>query len=341
MIYADKQYFYRKDAQGNIVAILDSDGNLVVKYVYDAWGNHAVIDANGQDIVNMQHIGNLNPFRYRSYYYDTETGLYYLQTRYYDPELGRFISQNSIEYADYESVNGLNLYAYCGNNPVMYVDPSGMKAKWYEIWKKDWWVQAGKVVGGIVLAAVGVAITSSTLLPAMASPLFAVAAEFGLTLSLYGAALVGSVFNSAIESDMSAIGWNPYNTNADNAAKAQVMSFYKGVSVIRISGMGGSMSLGVIFFDKSQDVEVLKHERGHTNQLMTLGIMNYLLRIGVPSVVKNGDNTPWELSASIWGGSTLLANGASKVQRRNAFLYLALAAIPIVNIGNYFWAGLY
>ncbi len=312
----------------------------MVKYIYDCWGNHAVIDANGQDIVNMQHIGNLNPFRYRGYYYDTETGLYYLQTRYYDPELGRFISQDSIEYADYESVNGLNLYAYCGNNPVMYVDPSGMKAKWYEIWKKDWWVQAGKVVGGIVLAAVGVAITSSTLLPAMASPLFAVAAEFGLTLSLYGAALVGSVFNSAIESDMSAIGWNPYNTNADNAAKAQVMSFYKGVPVIRISGMGGSMSLGVIFFDKSQDVEVLKHERGHTNQLMTLGIMNYLLRIGIPSVAKNGDNTPWELSASMWGGSTL-ANGASKVQRRNAFLYLALAAIPIVNIGNYFWAGLY
>lgn len=61
MIYADKQYFYRKDAQGNIVAILDRDGNIVVKYIYDCWGNHAVIDANGQDIVNMQHIGNLNP----------------------------------------------------------------------------------------------------------------------------------------------------------------------------------------------------------------------------------------------------------------------------------------
>lgn len=137
VIYADKQYFYRKDAQGNIIAILDSDGNLVVKYVYDAWGNHAVIDGNGQDIVNMQHIGNLNPFRYRSYYYDTETGLYYLQTRYYDPELGRFISQDSIEYADYESVNGLNLYAYCGNNPVMYVDPDGTKPKWWE------WILSG------------------------------------------------------------------------------------------------------------------------------------------------------------------------------------------------------
>ena len=67
----------------------------------------------------------MNPFRYRSYYYDTETELYYLQTRYYDPELGRFISQDSIEYADPETINGLNLYAYCGNNPVMNVDPTG------------------------------------------------------------------------------------------------------------------------------------------------------------------------------------------------------------------------
>ncbi|MDE6850227.1 MAG: RHS repeat-associated core domain-containing protein [Clostridia bacterium] len=58
-------------------------------------------------------------------YYDTETGLYYLQTRYYDPELGRFISQDSIEYADPETINGLNLYAYCDNNPVMNVDPTG------------------------------------------------------------------------------------------------------------------------------------------------------------------------------------------------------------------------
>ncbi len=67
----------------------------------------------------------MNPFRYRSYYYDTETELYYLQTRYYDPEIGRFISQDSIEYADPETINGLNLYAYCANNPVMNIDPTG------------------------------------------------------------------------------------------------------------------------------------------------------------------------------------------------------------------------
>ena len=123
--YNNVQYFYRRDAQGNIIAILDSTGNVVVEYKYDAWGNHEVIDTNGNKITVATHIGNLNPFRYRGYYYDTETGLYYLQTRYYDPEVGRFISRDSIEYADPETINGLNLYAYCGNNPVNFFDLFG------------------------------------------------------------------------------------------------------------------------------------------------------------------------------------------------------------------------
>ena len=97
----------------------------MVRYIYDAWGNHAVVDANGNDIEDMSHIGNVNPFRYRGYYYDAETGLYYLQTRYYDPETGRFISQDSIDYARNNTVNGLNLYCYCLNNPIKYVDFSG------------------------------------------------------------------------------------------------------------------------------------------------------------------------------------------------------------------------
>ncbi len=111
--------------QENIIALLDSSGSVVVQYVYDAWGNHAVLDANGADIADASHIGNRNPFRYRGYYYDTETELYYLQTRYYDPETGRFITIDGIEYLDPKTINGLNLYAYCGNNPVMNVDPTG------------------------------------------------------------------------------------------------------------------------------------------------------------------------------------------------------------------------
>ena len=84
-----------------------------------------VYNAAGAQNSDATFIGNVNPFRYRGYYYDTETGLYYLQTRYYDPVICRFISRDSIEYADPESINGLNLYAYCGNNPVMNVDPNG------------------------------------------------------------------------------------------------------------------------------------------------------------------------------------------------------------------------
>ena len=104
-------------------ALLDNSGNVVVRYVYDAWGNHAVLNSDGTDCESG--IGVLNPFRYRGYFYDVETGLYYLQTRYYDPETGRFITIDGIEYLDPETINGLNLYAYCGNNPVMYTDPTG------------------------------------------------------------------------------------------------------------------------------------------------------------------------------------------------------------------------
>ncbi|MDE6442403.1 MAG: hypothetical protein K2L12_06615 [Clostridia bacterium] len=116
--YNGTAYVYRKDVQGNIIAILDSSGNIVVQYKYDAWGYHTVSGSNTT-------LGNLNPFRYRSYYFDTETKLYYLKSRYYDPETGRFLNMDSIDYADPETINGLNLFAYCNNNPVMNVDTTG------------------------------------------------------------------------------------------------------------------------------------------------------------------------------------------------------------------------
>lgn len=149
---------YRKDIQGNIIAILDSNGNLIVKYKYDAWGNHKLLDASGNVIIDASHIGNLNPFRYRSYYYDTETKLYFLKTRYYDPEIGRFINMDSIDYADPETINGLNLYAYCNNNPVMNVDPEGTWS-WGKFWEGVGRIALGigAVVAGALVLASGVA----------------------------------------------------------------------------------------------------------------------------------------------------------------------------------------
>ena len=107
-------YFYIRDVLGNIIGILNNSGVIVSKFDYDAFGN--IINQTGSVISN---------FRYKGYYYDTETQLFYCNSRYYSPELCRWISPDSIEYLDPQSINGLNLYCYCMNNPINKYDPSG------------------------------------------------------------------------------------------------------------------------------------------------------------------------------------------------------------------------
>ena len=167
--YNDQLYLYITDGQGNVIALIDTNGNEVVQYRYDAWGNHAVVDGNGNEITSATHIGNLNPFRYRGYYYDTETGLYFLQTRYYDPEVGRFLNRDSVNYADPQTINGLNLYAYCGNDPVMYTDPYGT-TEWWE------WLVGGFVVAGLV---VGTILTSGAVAAVFAGAAIGGAISYG------------------------------------------------------------------------------------------------------------------------------------------------------------------
>ena len=118
--YNNDYYVYAKNLQGDIVEIYDNAGNVVTKYVYDAWGN--IISITGS---LASTVGAVNPFRYRGYYWDSETGFYWLQTRYYDPATGRFINADSYLF---ENIQGFNLYAYCYNNPVMYVDYDGEDA---------------------------------------------------------------------------------------------------------------------------------------------------------------------------------------------------------------------
>ena len=98
---------------------------MVAKYEYDAWGNVLTVsNASNQAITDPNHIANLNPFRYRSYYYDSESGLYYLMSRYYDPVTHRFVNADGY----FQSGDGIldtNMNAYCRNNPIMYYDPTG------------------------------------------------------------------------------------------------------------------------------------------------------------------------------------------------------------------------
>ena len=126
-VYNGTPYAYIRNPFGDVIQIRDYNGNVLAKYAYDAWGNHKVLNANGSENTSPDFIGNVNPFRYRGYYYDVETKLYYLINRYYDPEVGRFISPDHIGYMaeQMEQLNGCNLYAYCLNNPVMGVDPEG------------------------------------------------------------------------------------------------------------------------------------------------------------------------------------------------------------------------
>ena len=111
------QFMYRKNLFGDVTAIYQGT-TKVAEYVYDAWGNCTVT-------TNVNGYGTRNPIRYRGYYWDNDLNMYYLLTRYYDPQTGRFINADTPEYLKPTKINGLNLYAYCGNNPVMNVDPSG------------------------------------------------------------------------------------------------------------------------------------------------------------------------------------------------------------------------
>ena len=120
-----QSYFLRRNLFQDVTHIYDLNGNLVASYLYDAWGNHQVFDANGVENTNADFIGNINPIRYRGYYFDVETNLFYCNSRYYSSELCRFLIPDSIEYLDPESIHGLNLYCYCKNNPIMLVDSSG------------------------------------------------------------------------------------------------------------------------------------------------------------------------------------------------------------------------
>jgi len=126
MYYNNVLYYFRKNLQGDVTGIYNASGNIIAQYEYTPYGAIlAITDANGNDIsANATHIANINPIRYRGYYYDIETGFYYLQSRYYDPGVGRFINADAFVSTGQGFV-GNNMFAYCGNNPIRRVDEYG------------------------------------------------------------------------------------------------------------------------------------------------------------------------------------------------------------------------
>lgn len=119
IVYNGIPYYFHRNLQDDIIAIVDKTGSTVARYTYDAWG--ACISVSGNN-----GIATINPFRYRGYYCDVETGYYYLQTRYYDPTTGRFLNSDDTKYlGTTDSAVGFNLFSYCDNNPVNRSDVNG------------------------------------------------------------------------------------------------------------------------------------------------------------------------------------------------------------------------
>ena len=129
MIYKHGQttelYYYVLNAQGDVIALLNANGALVASYNYGAWGNYSVHDKDGKKTTDATFIGHINPLRYRGYYYDRETRLYYLQSRYYDFANCRFINADTFATTDANGFLSANMFAYCENNPVGNSDPNG------------------------------------------------------------------------------------------------------------------------------------------------------------------------------------------------------------------------
>ena len=120
--------------QGDIVEILDSGYNRVVSYEYDSWGNILSIkDSQGNEITDNMHIGLINLFRYRGYYYDNETKWYYLNSRYYNPEWERFLNADFRLLQD-STLLGNNLYLYTANNLVNRFNLVGNS--WNSFWNR-------------------------------------------------------------------------------------------------------------------------------------------------------------------------------------------------------------
>ena len=180
-------------------------GALVGEYEYDAWGN--LLNEPESDVLLW------GPFRYRGYYYDTSIGLYYLNSRYYDPETGRFLNEDLVSCLDPETIGGINPYAYCGNNPVMGYDPEGT-------WN---WNAFGLIVAIFASAVVGVVLT---VLPG------------GIVGAFFGGAAIGFATSATenLVSQVSTNGWE--NVDYGRAWK-------EGFVGTVVGAVGGLFSYGI------------------------------------------------------------------------------------------------
>ena len=220
--YNGNYYYYLRNAQNDIVKLIDKTGATVVEYTYDSWGK--LLSTSGS---LASTLGKNNPFRYRGYVYDEETGFYYLQSRYYNPEVGRFISSDVL-LSTGQGVLGHNAYAYCLNDPMNMSDETGMWPSWA---KKN--VAAVAVVAVVATVA---AITVATAGAGTAAAVIAVGAVKGAAIGMASGAAMGAE-TGALSHRVSTGSWNGAGTAALNGMGNGALS---GAVTGAITGAAGS-----------------------------------------------------------------------------------------------------
>jgi len=241
-------YNIRLVRENDFVAIANEYGDLVAEYTYDAWG--CVLYTNEY---THNNIGYVNPIRYRSYYYNGETGFYYLNSRYYDPAIGRFINPDDVSLlganGDFAS---LNLYAYCGNNPVARADDGG------EFWGTITGAIFGAIGGAIGAALENKNIFAGAAIGAATGALSGLAVDLsiatgglaGIAIAAAGGALssiVEDVSNNIVNNDDFDLGEIAFN--AGFSAFANVVSFGMGLDGVKT----GAKSIGQAFKNTAQN----------------------------------------------------------------------------------------
>ena len=278
----DHYYYVTTNMQGDVLGIYTAAGVLLASYEYDAWGNCTVTTHNAN-----YTIGDLNPIRYRGYYYDTETGFYYCNSRYYDPEIGRWINADGVIAGVGGDVKGYNLFAYCMNNPVNMSDPSGGWPSWNDI-KVGFKKVVNWVDNNIIQPVVG-----------FVKDIAEDINNFDLNNESEEKVLESNYFSSYK-------GVPVIRTNGDR------------------SGSFGAIFLTRETNNRSNPEDVIRHEYGHTKQLEQLGIVNYALCIGLPSWQQWGTgeyySKPWEITADVYGGVQSRNHSQSNIDRGFAYL---------------------
>ena len=216
--YGEHEYYYVKNAQNDVTAIANADGTVIANYYYDSWGQITEITGNTT-------IAEHNPIRYRSYYYDTETQWYFLTTRYYSPNMHRFLNADGL--LDNRSVNSQNLFSYCANNPINNTDSSGQA--WYH------WAIAGAIVVGCAIAVVATAGGAAAGIAAVASVASGCAAA-----TTAATVAAGAFIGSSVALGVAAIGASMTSSSAKDFADKGNWGTVAGTAAgAAVGGIGG------------------------------------------------------------------------------------------------------